>query len=222
MNNYTRKALRIAIVIAILLIGYGWYMTKKYNAAKDLIRDKDNYISALVECVQQIKDENGEYVGRIQQYDRTVKDLKNSKDSIERKLYEYAKSLAIKDKKIMELTAALISGGGTMTGDYYGYDTIIYIQYELEPETLHIERKATFKDDYLQADIYIPKTGDKAVMSYKNTVKLLINKHWQRERKKFFLWRWLGFGRKEIFVDIKSENPLDSIIDIRSINLNNN
>jgi hypothetical protein len=186
----------ISIVIAILASIFGMYsmhLANKREIERDNSRDE---LAVKTTEVTTYINANGQLVTKTIEYEKTVEELKNSTDSIEKLLYAAYKASDLKKKQIDRLLSiqSHSSGGGV----YTRIDTIrVSDSIEYIPIIKH------FNDGFLDLVVYEDS------INYNYTENFIILSATRLEERDFFLWKWIGWKKKidKNLIQVSSSNP---------------
>ncbi len=199
------KAAIVAIlVVALIVFGYGYFRERsKHENTKIELAVKTQEVTKLL-------DENGKIYSRVAEYKKTISELKDYGDSIEQKMYAEAKANKLKDYQISKLQYALIEARDSIKTNLV--DSIILVK------GIRYDKYGEFRNDYLDAQVYIEADSMTAELQYKYTIELYMTDSWTK--RKFFLWRWFGMKGKTQQFDFKCTDPNANVKVLRSINTN--
>ena len=200
-----KYALPVLAIILACLFAYLYIQEKREH------KDTQIELDVKTQSIQILEDNSGNLYGRVLSYEKTNKELRRSKDSIEIKLREQASLNGLKQHQIIKLQYALIEVKDSLKSRLI--DTVNIIQ------GVMYDKHATFFGKHLTADIYIACDSANAELTYKYTTELYMITSFTR--RKFFLWRWLGINGKQQQFDFKCSDPNAEIKVMRSINTNN-
>lgn len=161
----------------------------------------------LVKTTQVIRYKNdlGQEVTKTIEYRKTVKQLINSKDSMEYKLGVTIKASKMKEK---QLKTALIAsyrteGGGNYTEEEKDDSNMIYPSNSAPQNQISTYFPKHFNDGYLRADIY------KDSLSYIYSDDITVLSGSRMVDRKFILWKTIGWQKMidRDMVEVTSSNP---------------
>lgn len=182
------------ILLAFLMI---FILTKRLNSMK---AQRDRWEQNYKADSSSFVDKSGALVYSIQEKQLTINDLKNSKDSLTRSLYEQAKLMRLKDKQIDQLISTKTSTRIDSVKIPIRDTLIIF-----KGDTLR--RVSTFKSKWLDATIAIEEDSLN-IINYEARDEIIVVVNWYKEGKWFFP-RW--FENKKWEANIKSLNPQTKI-----------
>ncbi len=183
------------LVIAILLLGCALaYFVKVNIDLNKRTSDQALNIKSLEKGVVSYKDKFGRMHSETIEQNKTIDELKNSKDSASIAFIQYLKDSKIKLKNV--------TGTGTISTSlvsekqiaFNSKDTIIDLS-----EKPHLTEIITIKDNNLSRYLKITNKQDLVHHTKRETIK---------PPKKFFLARWLQKRHDVTYVDIMNSNPL--------------
>lgn len=190
------------IIVIIILAGSlsaSIYLLKVRTDERD--RWENNY-NTQVDTSNYYKDKAGHNAITINELQLTAKEVKNSTDSVIIELERENRNMGNKLRNTEQLLKIATLSTNTITltlrDTIIEHDTIIQRVGDTTAKT------ATYHDKWISIDALLFMNSLKLNYSFKDD--LIISIGWHRERKNFFLWRWLGFGRKIYDCDIKSTN----------------
>jgi len=202
----TTKILLIIIGVLILLIGYFSINMNHYKY--ESLRQSNNikyYQNKYIEYIS----ESGLNVLSTNSLFQSIRELKQSKDSLDLILISRVKELKIKDKRIQSLQHYIFETESELDG--YFDDSLTY----RTTDTIKIELD-TLKVAYLTSewvDNVITYNPSKNTVNVKTISRdeLIIIGHVKREtinpRKKFFLLRWFQKKQNVFYFDVVNSNP---------------
>lgn len=170
-------------------------IAERLKEAKEVQAQLRDEISVKTTETIKYKNKLGQEVTKQIEYVTTIQQLECSQDSLEQVVY---KTIKASDLKLRQLKKAyVLSMNANNSGKYdsvrYVHDTIIDTVYKVK----------YFNDGFLNAVIY----PDSLTYSYNEQIVLLEAK--QRVKRKFFLWKWIGWERiiDRNMMEISSNNP---------------
>ena len=188
-----KKYLYIALFcLAVFIIGFFIYQTKELKKYKNLYNKE-------LQNVEAYQASNSGLEGEIREYQMTMDDLRDSKDSIDRKLAQVIDELKIKDSKIQYLQY--------QTKTIQKTDTI-QISDTLFIPTAHVDTLLGDKWYNLKLKLDYPST---IVVSptFNSELYVVINnkKEYNKTPSKIFFIRW--FQKKHLVteVNVEEKNP---------------
>lgn len=188
-------AILIAIIVAISAAF--WILFEAYQRKSDQLDRANNNINILTDTANYFKDKTGQQALRIGELQMTRNEMLNSKDSVIQKLVNENYNLGNKLRRTEQLLNIK-----TEIRD----SAILVIKDTIIPRKMDtITKIASHSDGWLDLKMSLLKTTVELDYSYRDD--LIVSIGWHREKKKFFLYNWLGFGRKVWDADIKSMNP---------------
>ncbi len=202
------KLILILIIIALLTITTAYIAFQKIQK---LEKDNANLkieMTVKTDSIHVFVNSENEEITTVEEYEKNFKELKNSKDSIERKLHKETAKLNLKEKEINSLKYAYIVASNTIQGesktDTIYKDTLIFIKHFL-----------SFDDGYLSAIL-----AD-STLEYQYTEELFMLDLKRTVDRQFPPWRWIGWKKiidKNKF-DVRSSNPKAKIKVLRTIKI---
>lgn len=202
--KYIKITLFVIVAIAAIIFA------KLYFDKCKAYKNQSIELEVKTQATTILTDKAGHLYARVLSYDKKVKSIKQSHDSIEIKLMQQAKLNKLKDYQISQLQYALIESKDSISGIIY--DTITLMQ------GIKYDKFGTFNNGYLSANIYIVSDSTVAELTYKYATELYMIESYTKS--KFFLWRWFGFKGKNQQFDFKCSDPNADIKVVRSINVN--
>lgn len=194
-------AILLILIVAVVILAASLFYERMERI------DTEIELKVKTQTIQTYLDKEGKLVARVEEYHKSVRDMKNSSDSVERKLYEEMRLSGLRACQIEKLQYALIESLDTLKTHVIDSVTII--------QGIRYDKYARFSNNYLTADIYIVGDSTVAELNYKYTTELYMMESWTKP--KFFLWRWLGFRGKNKQYDFKCSDPNANIKVLRSI-----
>jgi len=199
MNKYL---IGIIVILLISISATGYILKKQI---KERQRWEGNYKAAEMRYT----DQSGLEAVRQDEVRLTIRELKHSKDSAIKALYEQSKVLNKKARQIAQLLSV---------SSNVNYDTV-YIPIR---DTVLITKKdtvytrlASYEDKWLSASIYIYPEKI-MVADYESRDNIIVSIGWHKN-KRFFISRW--FEKKKWDATVKSMNPNSRISHVTNINL---
>ena len=204
MDYLTKKIVQIAILAAIVIMFIGG-IVYIINLTKENTRLESNY-NAQVYATKFWKSKSGEHVARTAILQLTTSEMKNSKDKEIKTLYDKAKELGLKNRKLETLLSIKA-------------DTII--QKEVDVDTLFSDHDIMVYQDSLSiGDLHILRQQEvgtlkaKYVARYNPTIYVYIT--WSKEDK----WKLKNLfvpRTKTYFVDVVTSDKLINVTNIKAI-----
>lgn len=202
----TTKILLIIIGVLILLIGYfsinmNHYKYESFRQSNNIKYYQNKYIEYTTRSGLNVLSTNSLF--------QSIKELKQSKDSLDSILISRIKELKIKDRKIQSLQHYIFETESELDG--YFDDSLTYRM----TDTIKIELD-TLKVAYLTSewvDNIVTYNPSKNTVNVKTVSRdeLIIIGHVKREtinpRKKFFLLRWFQKKQNVFYFDVVNSNP---------------
>ena len=198
-------AVIVLLVAAICVLGT---LVHKFKTERDDTRIE---LGAKTDTLKTFVDKNGVMVAQIDQYGKTVGELKYSMDSIEKRLYEEMRLSKIKNRQIETLMYALMNSSDSLKIALN--DTMFIIQ------NLAYSKYGVFNNGHLSEEIYIQSDCDSAIVNYKYVTQLFMYESWYRPASdsKFLKWLKISFKKKRQQFTFKSDDPNAEIEVLRSI-----
>ena len=202
------KTYIIYILLILIIISSGSLLFYKHKA-KQYKHERDNVKDELVVKTKEnktYKNKLGQIVTKTINYEKTIKELSLSNDSIELKMAKVIQASDLKVKQIKKATSIIINSHTSILRDTLYVpisDTIYNVIFPL-----HYKNK--WEDALAYKDSLVSTT-------YRNIIVLDARR---RVPRKFWLWRKLGFKKiiNKGMVEVVSDNPTDSI-KLRTINI---
>ena len=182
------------IILAFIAI---FILTKRLNSMK---AQRDRWEQNYKADSSSFIDKSGAWVHSIGEKQLTIRELKNSKDSLTRSLYEQAKLMRLKDKQIDHLLTTKTSTRIDSVKIPI-VDTLIIFKGDT------LKRVSVFKSKWLDATIAIEEDSLN-IINYEARDEIVVVINWYKEGKWFFA-KW--FERKKWQANIKSLNPKTNI-----------
>ena len=213
LSNIKTYLTIISILIAVLTSGYSFFM----KVHSDMLKDERNnaYDELEVKTQETIKYKNkiNQEVTRVIEYKKTLEQLRNSNDSIEKRLYETISASNLKDKQLKKAIQIEIEASNKST-----YDSVVMMEktstvnaaYKMQPvdiAPIKYNEIRYFDDGFLNAVSY----PDSLVYTYKEDISVVTAK--RLIERKFFLWRWFGWKKMvdRDLLEIVSSNPKSTL-----------
>lgn len=203
----------ISLVIAVLSSGYGIFMKIRADILKEERNNAYDELEVKTTEVTKYKNELGQEVTRTIEYSKKLSELKDSKDSIEQRLYQTISASNLKEKQLQKALAIELTSTNSK-----GYDSVALMEIndivvesasfkmeELEP--IRYGEIRYFDDGFLKAVSY----PDSLSYTYSENINIITAK--RMIDRKFFLWKWIGWQKMidRDLVEIVSDNPNSSI-----------
>ena len=214
------KRLIIEIIIGAVLIAALIFLYMGYASVKKELRDTRIELQVKTTEIQTYKDKNGNLHAKVDEYNKTIAELKHTSDSIEQNLYANAKAAGIKDRQIQALKYALVESRDSLFGVLTILDNVDST--DINDVLVYYNRRIYFDNGSLKAEVMVPLLESKPyAMTYSYTTELYMTDRWYRPKSKFFLWRWLGlsFQKKQNQFDIRVSDTNANIKVIRDISV---
>ena len=123
MMNKLKTYLIGILLIAIAILGLtAWFYMERDKSARAENEELKIELEVKTDSITTYVNKDGEQVTVINEYSKSISQLKNSKDLIEQELYKAYKASNLKDKQIKALTKIIIDGQGG--GVYTDIDTL--------------------------------------------------------------------------------------------------
>jgi len=202
------KLIAIIIVSAFLAMG-GWIalLLKNNKQLKSTVSDQAINIKSLRTGVVQYKNKFGEVYSRVIDQRVTIKELKQSKDSVISDLQMKIINANLNAKDVTQIGQTQYTIIRDTTVKYVGVNR----QYDLS-DAPHIYETIYVTDTTLKRDLRIFN---------KQTTFTHLKHETINPRRKFFLWRWFQKKQYLTYTDINNSNPfiiVDSALHIQIIN----
>ena len=197
--------LLIAVVLAVAITIIWLFMANK--RLRNELYDTQIELNVKTSQTKLYKDRYGRVHAKVDKYHKTIGELKASNDSIERLLYENAKSAGIKDRQIKELKYALFVSRDSIKGTIHDHDVDTI---DVDDLLVEYTRTVEFDNGNLKSNVIVPLSVDKPyVMTYEYSAEAFITDRWYRPKSKFFLFRWIGvsFKKKVNEFDFRISDP---------------
>lgn len=213
----------ISTVIAILAGGYGFFM-KIRNDVLEMERDnaRDELTVKTTETIR-YKNELGQEVIKVLEYEVVINDLECSQDSLEREIYRTIQASKLKERQLTEAISVNIESKnkGVYDSVRYIFDTTIMALDGAREQLAELESKSTKEVRYFN-DGFLALISYPDSLNYTYTENITLLKAHRLVDRKFFFWKWIGWKKMidRDFIEIKSNNP-NSQLDGRIIKLNN-
>jgi hypothetical protein len=188
------KWILLVALLAIIIVAIIWLSADNKRLRQELY-DTQIELTVKTSETKLYKDKYGRIHAKVDQYAKTIGELKTSNDSIERKLYENARAAGIKDRQIKELKYALFMSRDSITGIIYDHavDTI-----NIDDLLIEYVRNVEFDNGNLRANLIVPMVETKPYsLIYEYSAEAFITERWYRPKSKFFLFRWMGVSFKK-------------------------
>ena len=204
MDYLTKKIVQIAILAAIVIMFIGG-IVYIINLTKENTRLESNY-NAQVYATKFWKSKSGEHVARTAMLQLTTSEMENSKDKEIKTLYDKAKELGLKNRKLETLLSIKA-------------DTII--QKEVDVDTVFSDHDIMVYQDSLSiGDLHVLRQQEvgtlkaKYVARYNPTIYVYVS--WSKEDK----WKLKNLfvpRTKTYFVDVVTSDKLINVTNIKAI-----
>ena len=192
-----RNWLKIVIVLLIISsLGYGYTMRKKAIKAEAERESLRAEMLTKTGQVETYKNEIGQTVTKLLEYEKHISELEFSNDSLEVEVYKTASAAQVKKKDIREAMVVYMKSANSGKVEK---DTIFVYNDSLSVDTIY----KTFNDGFLNASF------NDSVLKYTYDEKIVLLKSIRKVKRNFFLWRWVGWKKKinKNLVEISSDNP---------------
>ena len=192
-RNLKLNIVLISLIVIAILIVILRSTIHSLDKVKQLNDNLQVELKVKTSVVETYKNKEKQTVFTIVAYTKALNDLNNTNDSIEKLLYKTHKASKLKDKQIKHLL--FISGTTTNDGVF---DTV----YRIKRDTIYQTIKY-YDDGYLSLTV-----NDDSV-HYKYTDSLIVSSGATLVKRKFFLWRWLGFKKctNMDMIEVVPSNP---------------
>lgn len=181
------------IIFAIIVLAVGVFLKQKEELRK--YKDLYNKERQNVEAYQAAHSSSGTPL----QYQMTMDDLKNSKDTVDKKIVEVIKELKIKDKNVEQVQY--------QTNVIQKTDTIIIPDTIFVPEA-HVDTTIGDKWYSLNLKLDYPSTIE-ASPAFNSEQYVVINtkKEYNKKPSKIFFIRWFQKKHTVVEVNVEEKNP---------------
>jgi len=177
--NRLKTYITIASLIVALLSGlYGFYSSVRADIQKRRADNLQDELTVKTTEVMTYQNAAGQTVTRTIEYEKTIKQLKNSKDTIEQELYKAYKASNLKDKQIKALTKIIVDGQGG--GSYADIDTLWIT------DTIYKGTIKKYRDNFIEIYCYEDS------LDYKTHLELDVLEAGRLVPRKFQPFRWLN------------------------------
>lgn len=182
------------IILAIFLLAAAAYFRGQFIKYKDLYNKELTNVEAYANENSNLKTTN-------KKFQFTIDELKNSQDSLNKKLYDAVKALNIKDKNV---------------------ESIQYIENTItKTDTLTIKGDTIFRDRFVNVDTVMGDEWYKlnlklqypstvvATPKFKSEKYLVVNvkKEYVNKPSKIFFIRWFQKKKRVVTIDVLEKNP---------------
>lgn len=190
MKKYLYIAGAIVVAVLAFAVNYYYYKTKYYHELYD--REYSN--------VKAYESENDSLRNDIRQFQFTMNDLKQSKDTINQKIVQVIKEGGIKEKNVERVEY--------ITSVAHKTDTIVFKDTIFQQTMAPID--TVVGDSWYHMDIHLeyPSTIN-TTPEFKSEKYIIVSqkKEYVKPRSKWFFIRWFQKKRKYIGVDVIERNP---------------
>ena len=181
----------IALFVILLAVGHHYYLKTKYY--KELYNREYSNVKAF-------EAENDSLKNDIRQFQYTMTDLKQSKDTINQKIVQVIKEGGIKEKNVERVEY--------ITSVVHKTDTVVIPDTIFKDTTLNID--TVTGDEWYKLNLHLqyPSTVV-AKPEFKSEKYIIVSekKEYVKPRSKIFFIRWFQKKRKYIGVDVIEKNP---------------
>lgn len=173
---------KIKTYLILILLFLGVIFALQSFLLRDKVKRQAVEINAKNGVILGLNKEKNKYI-EIAVYNKDIKSLKNSNDSIEKKMYRIIEDNELKARKIKELQMSQMQITDTIETviEWKHTDTLLF-------------GTANYSDKWLNAEIVINE--DKLNMTYNIECELYGVKHSVRDTSNFFLFRWFNISMK--------------------------
>ena len=202
------KIIIVLAVIIVILAGSVTILIQQVIRAKDIAkRHEFNYNIAINE-LQSYKTKSGNLAISLQETQLTLKEVKNTSDSVIKSLYDHARDLGNRNRELMQLINLKTE---TQVDSVFIpiLDTVI-----IRPQDT-ITRMANYNSKWLDVSLSV-KRDNIEVLNYISRDEIIITLAWFKQSK-FFIKRW--FEKKKYRATIKSLNPNSKITQAKNIRI---
>lgn len=195
------KLIGILILLIIFLSTSGFILYKKHVNTVEKLKIAKRNVEYYQEGYKIYKTKDEMNAAKIGKLEISAKEFKHSTDSVQQYLLQ--QYLSLKEKqRVKNLNSVTQIGINTI-------DTVTLTISTITKDTVY----ASYSDNFATISIKIPTVIcennfiSQIPTEYSINNEILIFDVWEREYKKFFLWRWLGFGDKIGQIEVKTTNP---------------
>ena len=202
MINKIKIYISIGLVaIFLMILGYGIHLYKQNKKLEKEILNIENELEVKTNMSNVYINSLGQYSTQIKSYNKSLKELKHSKDSIEKVIYKQLKASNVKLKKAKEALFIATTTTGTAN-----IDTVYKV--EVKTDTfIEYMTIAHYSDEWLEAIVY-PDS-----LWYSIDDSLVAAKYPIMIDRNFFLWKWINWKKESdnLFIEITSLNPSSKV-----------